>query len=93
MRVLSKEESFERLKTKFIKLSEYDIIDLCYENERFPAVVVSVDYVGRAFEVVPLTKALIIRGMLNITSIPETKTIQLPDSPADAHPSWNIVGK
>ncbi len=81
------------MEMNFAKLSEYDLIDLCYENKRFPAVVVSIDYIGRAFEVVPLSKTMLIMCLSGSVSAQEPKTIKLTDSPSNICPSWNLIGK
>lgn len=95
LKVLSKEESFHALERNFSELTEYDIIDLCHEDERFPAVVVSVDYAGRSFEAVRLTKTLMVSlmsGSVSPAPIP-TITVSIPPEPSERHPGWNVVGK
>ena len=90
LRVLSEEEAFAMMGRAFAALREHNVIDLCVDDDRFPAIVVSVDHLARKFEVVPLDKDGV-RRLLH-GRVPSAMTVQLPSSPG-RHPMWNTVGK
>lgn len=91
LRVLSKEEAFCLLNRKFEVLKEKVVIDVCYEDIRLPAIVLSIDKNKRSFTILPLDK----EGIETMLSggLPEPVTISLPSSPDVEHPCWNEVGK
>ena len=77
------------LSRKFVALSENKVIDLCYDNRRYPAIVVSVDREAGSFSVLPLDE----KGVLAVLDrrLPEEITVKVPDNPEEAHPMWNEI--
>jgi hypothetical protein len=90
LRVLSKEESFSMMRRAFAALRAHDVIDLCFEDERFPAIVVSIDKIAKKFEVVRLDKEGV-RALLH-GRVPCPVRVVLPPAPGE-HPMWNLVGR
>jgi hypothetical protein len=85
------EEAFHLMETKFAKTNVGDIIDLCYNDRRFPAVVSHIDHLNRNFSVIEID-AQKAEELLNNNSMEEI-FVQLPSSMEDQRPAWNIVGK
>lgn len=95
LRVLSKQESFDLMESQFAKLKPFQVIDLCYKNRRFPAIVYEI--YARSFSVVPLNETNIRmmfmkEGYASDWAGKQENRIFLPDSPDKAHPMWNIIG-
>jgi hypothetical protein len=89
IKVLSKEESFFLLQRKFVELKEKDVIDLCYRDRRYPAIVVSVDREANSFRVLPLDES----GVADVLEkkLPEEVEVIIPRTAEEVHPMWNKV--
>jgi hypothetical protein len=89
MRMLSDAEAFDLMNRDFEKLSNYDVIDVCNDDDRFPAAVVGIDRPSREFTIIPLypdcVKALLAYGG------GERIIISLPSSPLEVRPRWSNV--
>ena len=94
MKILTKEESFMLLQRKFAELKEFDVIDLCYKDERYPAIVSHVDHPARSFRVLPM-KREVVEDLIKfgLTNLEDFVKVQLPDDPSHVHPMWNKIGE
>lgn len=89
--VLTQEQSFLMMEKRFAALREHDVIDLCWQDSRFPAVVTEINLVEKSFKVVSLGKQAI-RSVL-AGEQQEPIVVQLPSAPSDRHPAWSVVGR
>lgn len=91
MKSLTKEESFQIMTLKFAQLRVHQIIDLCHDNERFPALILEVDHLKRTFSYLRLDKMT--SKIAQQADEENTKTVLLPSVASEVHPMWNLVGK
>lgn len=95
MRILTSEESFDMMQAKFNQLNVNDLIDLCYDNRRYAALVISINKDQRYFRAYRVD-AEAIRRIASGSPLPDScdiVTVFLPPSPCNIHPQWNFVGK
>lgn len=95
LRVLSKEESFALLNKKFDELEIDDVIDLAYENRRYPAIVFNIYRDIRGFDVLPLTAEnthALVQGNVDAQWLMNNlKIVMLPNVADQIHPMWNKI--
>ena len=89
MRVLSKEESFALVMVKFKNLKVKKVIDICYMDRRYPAIVFSIDSSNNTFQVIPLDD----NGVDDVLSgrLPKPILIIIPKGAESVHPIWNEI--
>lgn len=83
------------MEARFAKLRPYDVIDLCYEDQRYPAIVTKIDLLKRAFTVLRLDRAMV-QSLVEGGVMPDsasTVMVRLPATASEVHPQWAVVGK
>lgn len=90
LKILTDEEAFFMMNQKFSKLKANSIIDLCHNDRRMAAIVVSIDNNNRSFDFLPLDDTGV-RAVLS-GKLPEVKTVHLSSDPKQVRPMWNDVG-
>ena len=95
MMLISSDQSHESMERKFAALKTYDIIELCYENKKFPAIVYTVNHSERNFTILKLDKSVVkdlCKGFgLGFTNV-ESIVVEIPSKPQKVHPNWNLIG-
>jgi len=90
-KVLTKDEAFELLNAKFDNLKPWEIIELCHDGRRFPAIVSGILRQERKFWVVELTPEII--DQILVRHHDQEIEVPLPESADETHPMWNSMGK
>lgn len=89
-KVLTKDEAFDLLHAKFKNLKPWEIIELCHDGRRFPAIVTGISWEDKQFYVIELTPKIVDQVLLRHHD--EEIEVSLPDSPDEPHPMWNSMG-
>lgn len=87
MKVLTDEEAFCLLGTRFDSLKPFELLELSLDGRRIRAVVSSIDRRKRTFMIVELTDEM----LRKIAKEGKQDRVVIPGSPDVPRPMWNVI--